>query len=218
MKTTASVYEATYRDYLAQFGGRSLAGLEHLLGVRVQGKEVFIPLFGRHHQVSKDGITDPSGTEPGFDVRVILCKYLLLCPEEAPKENEWVSFRDLKDSGPLTTYFANEVERAIAAHFAGKIEELRAACRRLGGYPPKMQAAYDLSVQFDTLPRIPVILLFNDTDDDQGIIWPATCSLLFEQRAESYLDPECLAMTGRLLYTLLKKAADPVTPFTGETS
>jgi hypothetical protein len=125
----------------------------------------------------------------------------------APKENEWVSFRDLKDSGPLTTYFANDVERAIAAHFAGKLDKLQASCRQIGGYPPKMQAAYDLSVQFDALPRIPVILLFNNTAHDPEISWPATCSLLFERRAESYLDPECLAMTGRLLYAWLKKAA-----------
>ena len=207
MKTTASVYEATYRDYLTQFGGKYLAGLEHFLGVRVQGKEVFIPLFGRQYRVSTDGITDPSGIEPGFDIRVILCKYLLLCPDMAPEENEWVSFRGLKNSGPLTTYFANEVERAIAAHFSGKLGELHAACNRLGGYPPEVHAAYDLSVQFDALPRIPVILLFNNADDDPETSWPATCSLLFERRAESYLDPECLAMLGRLLYTRLKKAA-----------
>jgi hypothetical protein len=213
METATSVYESTYRNYLAKFGGSYLAGLEHLLGVRVQGKEVLIPLFGRLHRVSRDGVTDPSGSEPGFDVRVILCKYLLLCPDMAPKQNEWVSFRELKDSGPLTTYFANDVERAIAAHFAGKLDNLLASCRKLGGYQPKMQAAYDLSVQFDALPRIPVILLFNDTADDPEISWPATISLLFERRAESYLDPECLAMTGRLLYTWLKKAAGTDSPF-----
>jgi hypothetical protein len=207
MEKTADVYEATYRNYLSQFGGRYLAGLAHLLGVRVQEKEVFIPLFGRIYRVSKDGISDPSGVTPSFDVRVILCKYLLLCPEMAPEEKDWVSFRGLKDSGPLTAYFANEVEGAIASYFAGKLSELKASCRLLGGYPPMTQAAYDLSVQFDALPRIPVILLFNDADDDLENFWPATCSLLFESRSESYLDPECLAMTGRLLYTWLKKAS-----------
>ena len=181
--------------------------------MKVQGKEAVIPLFGRHYRVSKDGITNPEGNAPRFDICVILCKYLLLCPDKAPKETEWVSFRNLKDSGPLTTYFANDVERAIAAHFAGKLEKLQASCRQLGGYPPGMQAAYDLSMQFDALPRIPVILLFNDTDDDQGIIWPASCSLLFEQRAASYLDPECLAMTGSLLYSWLKIAASTDSPF-----
>jgi hypothetical protein len=213
MNTAVNVYESTYRDYLARLGRINSGFLEQSLGVKVQGKEAVIPLFGRHYRVSKDGITNPEGNAPRFDICVILCKYLLLCPDKAPKETEWVSFRNLKDSGPLTTYFANDVERAIAAHFAGKLEKLQASCRQLGGYPPRMQAAYDLSMQFDALPRIPVILLFNDTDDDQGIIWPASCSLLFERRAESYLDPECLAMTGSLLYSWLKKAASTDFPF-----
>jgi len=208
MKTNTSVFERTYRDYLAQFGGKYLAGLEHLLGVKVQGKEVFIPLFGRYYRISQEGITNPAGLEPSFDIRVILCKYLLLCPNMAPEETEWASFKDLKDSGPLTTYFANDVERAIAAHFAGRLGDLQASSRGLGSYTPVMQAAYDLSVQFDALPKVPIILLFNDMDNDQEIFWPATCSLLFERRAESYLDPECLAMTGRLLCTWLKKAAN----------
>lgn len=207
MKKAASVYDATYRDYLARIGGMNLGILEQSLGVRVQGNEVLIPLFGRHYRVSKDGITNPEGNSPRFDICVILCKYLLLCPDTAQKENQWVSFRNLKDSGPLTTYFTNDVERAIAAYFAGKTGPLRSSCRRLDGYPSGMQAAYDLSMQFDALPRIPVLLLFNDSDDDQDNIWPATCSLLFEKQAENYLDPECLAMMGRLLYSWLKKAA-----------
>ena len=207
MKSAASVFETTYRNYLAQFGGSYLAGLEQLLGVRVQGKDVFVPLFGTHYRVSQEGITDPSGTEPGFDVRVILCKYLLLCPETGPEATEWVSFKDLKDSGPLTVYFANEVERAIANHFSGKPGQLQASCSKLGGSRPAIQAAYDLSVQFDALPRIPVILMFNDVANDQENLWPATCSLLFERRAENYLDPECLAMAGRLLFSRLKKTA-----------
>jgi len=53
----------------------------------------------------------------------------------------------------------------------------------------------------DALPRVPVILLFNDADDE----FPAQSSVLFEQRAEKYLDPECLAMAGRLLFTRLKQ-------------
>jgi hypothetical protein len=70
----------------------------------------------------------------------------------------------------------------------------------LGGYPPDFEIAYDLFMQFDALPRVPVILLFNDADEE----FPAQSSLLFERRAEKYLDPECLAMAGRILFTCLK--------------
>lgn len=42
MKTVAGVYEATYRNYLAQFGGRYLAGLAHVLGFGRQRVPCFL--------------------------------------------------------------------------------------------------------------------------------------------------------------------------------
>jgi hypothetical protein len=57
-------------------------------------------------------------------------------------------------------------------------------------------------MQFDALPRVPVMLLFNDADDE----FPAKSSVIFERRAEHYLDSECLAMVGRCLFNFLKKA------------
>jgi dienelactone hydrolase len=50
-------------------------------------------------------------------------------------------------------------------------------------------------MRFDALPKIPILLLFNDADDE----FPAQCLLLFERRAEKYLDMECLAILGWLL-------------------
>jgi len=202
MTTKQTVYEKTYEDYLAQIGGSDLHYVEQNLGVKVEGNEIVIPLFGQSHRVSENGIADPSGKKPTLDVCVILCKYLLLCPDACPKENGWVSFRGLKDSGPLTAYFSNDVERAIAKYFAGNLDGIKKASKALGGYTPDIEVTYDLSIQFDALPQVPVIVLFNDTDDE----FPATCSMLFERRAESYLDAECLAMVGRLLFTYLIKA------------
>ena len=47
---------------------------------------------------------------------------------------------------------------------------------------------------------MPVLLLFNDTDEE----FAAQSTVLFERRAEKYLDAECLAMVGMLLYEYLK--------------
>jgi hypothetical protein len=43
-------------------------------------------------------------------------------------------------------------------------------------------------------------MLFNDADEE----FPATCCVLFESRAETYLDMECIAMLGRQLFIHLK--------------
>ena len=203
MENDESVFEKTYRDYLGQVFRLDFSSLEYKLGVEVKENEITIPLFKKPHKISKDRVSDPNGKRPTLDICVILFKYLLLCPEVSPFEKEWVSFKDFKDSGPLTTYFANDVERNITSYFSGKMPGLEKACKNLDGYEPGIDAAYDLSVQFNALPRVPSILLFNEADDE----FPAKCSVLFERRAEQYLDPESLAMLGYCLFTYLKRAA-----------
>jgi hypothetical protein len=201
MAAKSSVFENTYNEYIAQIARIDFKSLEKKLRVRTVGTGVIIPLFGIPYKVSKGGIVDPSGKKPSFDICVILCKYLLLCPDLYPTENDWVSFRDLKDAGPLTTYFSHDIERAIAQKFSGRLDDLKQASKALGGYPPDIEASYELAMQFDSLPRVPILMLCNDADDE----FPAKCSVLFERRAERYLDPESLAMVGALLFTSLKK-------------
>lgn len=198
-----TIYEKTLTNYLAQLEGLDLASLAEKLGCDVENTEMIIPLFGKRHRVSDKGIVAPSGQQPPFDQCVILCKYLLLCPDDPPKDYEWVSYRGLKDSGPLTKYFANDVEGAISESFKGRALQLVKASEALGWCTPGIEPSYDLTVQFDALPRVPVVLLYNDADDE----FPANCSVLFENRAENYLDAECLAILGRLLFTYLKQAA-----------
>ena len=201
----SSIFEKIYKDYLGQIAKLDFLSIEKELGVQVDGNEVVIPIFGKPHRVSKRGIADPSGKQPSFDICVILCKYLLLCPVCHPKNKDWLSYRDLKDSGPLTSYFANDVERAIAVYYTERVGDLKEASRKLGGYPPPdMELSYDLYVRFDFLPRIPILMLYNDADDE----FSAKCSVLFERRAENYLDAECIAIAGRLLFTSLKRAGE----------
>ncbi len=201
MTAQSSVFDKTYQDYLFRISGMDFRSVEQLLGGRAEGNGILIPLFGEFYTVSKNGIADPFGKQPALDICVVLCKYLLLCPAATPEGSDWVSYRDLKDSGPLTVFFMNDVERAIANHFKGRRDRLKEACRMVRGYPPDIQVSCDLAMQFDALPRVPVFLLFNDADDE----FPAQSSVLFERRAEKYLDPESLAMVGRLLFSKLKK-------------
>jgi hypothetical protein len=199
MAAKSSVFERTYQDYIAQVADIDLKSVEEKLCVKVEENKAVVPIFGQPYLISEKGIVDPSGMRPSLDICVILFKYILMCPDIRPKEKEWVAFRNLKDSGPLTSYFLNDVEQAIAVSFSGRLAELLKASNALGGYAPEMELSYELAMQFDPLPRIPLLMLFNDSDQE----FPATCSVLFEKRSERYLDPECLAMVGRLLFTCL---------------
>lgn len=200
----SSVFEETYTNYLARIGGLDLKNIAGRLGAETEGDELIIPVFGKPMRVSAAGISEPSGSRPNFSVCVILFKYLLLCPGHDPAEKDWSSFKDFKDSAPFAGAFFNYTEVPLAKYFSGRLEDLEDACRRIHGHPPAATFSYDLSMQFHALPKIPVLLLFNDVDKE----FPAQCAVLFERRAENYLDMECLAMVGMLLFEYLKQAAD----------
>lgn len=203
MPTGKTIFQRTYENYITQISKVDFRFVEKRLGVSVLGEEITIPLFGEIYKVTEEGITDPAGEKPPFDICIVLCKYLLLCPEHAPTETGWISYRNFTDTGPLTTYFDKEVEGAIAGHFSGRLPELKDTGKSLGGDLPDIRASYDLTMHFNALPRVPLLMLFNDPDDE----FPATCSILFKKCADRYLDGECLAMLGRLLFTFLKKPA-----------
>lgn len=101
MHTQESVYEKTYKNYLEQLREVSFESIAHNLGTKIEGNRIKIFLFKNQYEVSPQGIADPSGKKPTYDICVILSKYILLCPDTLPEINDWVSFKDFKDSGPL---------------------------------------------------------------------------------------------------------------------
>jgi hypothetical protein len=200
----SSVFEETYASYLARIAELDFAKIAGRLGAELDGQELIIPVFGNHHRISTKGIKDPAGKRPDFSVCVVLFKYLLLCPDHDPTEDDWVTFKDFKDAAPFAGAFVTYTEGPLASYFAGNLSRLDVAARTLNGHPPSADFPYDLSLQFLALPKMPVLMLFNDTDEE----FAARCAVLFERRAEKYLDMECLAMVGMLLFERLKQAAE----------
>lgn len=196
-------FEQTYRRYLSRLASIDLSSRSRVLGISVVDDEAVIPLFGIPYRVSASGVRDPSGSRPIHSVSIVLCQHLLLCPGAAPPGSDWVSFKDFKDAAPFVEGFVNNAERAVARNFAGRVEDLKEASGKLGGADPGLEVSYDLSVRLDALPRVPVVLLFNDEDEE----FPADATILFERGAESYLDVECLAIIGWLLADHLAGAA-----------
>jgi len=195
------VYEQTYKDYLNRIAGLDFNYIADTLGVKADGDDVIILFFGKPYQVSAQGITDSSGQKPHLAICVILCKYLLMCPMIEPLGGNWMAFKDFKDAAPLVHAFSNTVTRPIAETFSSRVSELEAVGQKMGGYTPNEEFPYDLCLQFDALSKVPLLLLFNDQDEE----FPAQCGMLFEKRTEKFLDMECLAMVGVLFFEYLKK-------------
>ena len=198
------IYDQTYKDYLSRIAELDFRFLADKLDLKIDGQQVVIPFFGKRYRLSARGITDSSNRQPHLSVSVILCKYLLMCPMIEPLGGNWMSFKDFKDAAPLIQAFYNTVTQPIAETFSSRLAELETAGKKIGGWPPADEYPYDLAMQFDALPKVPILLLFNDKDDE----FSAQCSLLFERRAEKYLDMECLAMVGMHFFEYLKAGAD----------
>lgn len=208
MHHAASVFEKTRRDYLRQVAKLDLPAIAERLSVQIDGKAVKIPLFGRIFRVSPEEIFDPQGKAAIHAVAVLLCRYLILCPNEIPLEVQWVTYRGFGNAAPFVGGFENNTEKCIAKNFSGRLERLSAAAEKIGGEPASIDLSCDLKMKFVSLPQLPLLLIFNDRDDE----FPAQSSILFEQRAEKYLDMECLAILGWVLTDLLNEVDNGAGP------
>jgi hypothetical protein len=200
MVAESKAFERIYQDYLVQLGTVDLRAAAEMLGGWADGKAVVIPFFGRPYKVSAAGISDPSGSRPSHSVSVLLSKYLLMCPKNTPLDVSWVSYKDFKDAGPFVGGFRNNAEVPLERMFGSDSAELQKRCGALGGVSAAEDFPYEVAVRLPALPKIPILLLFNGADDE----FPARCAMLFERRAEKYLDMECLAITGWALSAYLR--------------
>jgi hypothetical protein len=194
-------FEKTYRDYLEQIAARDWSDKADLLGIRVDGKTVEIDYFNAPFTITPAAIADPSGEKPRHTINVVLCQYLLRCPTAVSRSGELGTYNDFKDAAPHAAGFTDAAEKPISRHFAGRPAELEEACRRLGGKPFQTVASYQLAYEIPALPRVPIYLFFNDSDEE----FPASCNLLFQKNASQFLDMECISMLGMTLAQWLKR-------------
>ena len=191
----SSVFRETYEHYVARIGEIDLAARGPLLGYEMDSRRARINYFHRTYWVGAQGVHDNEGKVPNLSICVILCKYLLMCPGHAPGAGGLVTFKDFKDAAPLVHYFSCSVQREIASKYQGNCDALAKACIALGGRLYEAELSYQLKYCFYGLPKVPVILLFNDAEEE----FASQCTVLFERRAEAYLDMESLAMLGTTL-------------------
>jgi len=202
MQPQAPVFGEIYQDYLAQLG-RAWPNLPCVeLGATREGEAILADFFGRPHRVTPQGIAGPDGHKPSHMRCVVLAKYLLAQPDGVGPNGRWVSYRNFKDASPYAPSFAQYAEGRIARDFAGRQAELARGLGDYGARPADLGLSYDLCLLLPALPRTPLLLLFND----QGEMFPASCSLLFDQNAPVYLDMECLAILGLILAEELAQA------------
>ncbi|QTA81652.1 DUF3786 [Desulfonema limicola] len=195
MTKKAGVFEKTYKDYIKQLSEIDYLSKADMLGAEISGRDLIIPFYKNKYRVSDSGITDLQGEIANFSISVVLCKYILLCPDKLPEHGNWITYREFKNAGPLTVYFANNTNKIIESSFADNPDALEKAWKKMNGVLFNDDSSHDISIIFSALPRIPVLLRFNFKEQE----FPAQCSVLFKQSAEKFLDMESLAIAGTFL-------------------
>ena len=204
MAKASTVFKETYHHYLKKVAAVDFSAVAPVLGGEIDGNGICIPYFGRPLTVTPEGVADETGERASFDACIVLFKAILMCPAAVPEAGGWTAYREFKDAAPLVHYFAANAEKAVAKAFSGRLDDLGRAVRVLGGRAPAEAMNYDQAAVFDALPRVPMLMLFNDSEEG----FEASCSILFRKSVEAYLDMECVGILGAQLAAGLKTSAD----------
>lgn len=195
----SEVFAKTYQEYLRQIREIDYLAKADILGLDRIDDTLRIPIYNSTYWFSESGIVTDDGRDLSVSLQVIICKYILHCSlEPVLSKNRLQPYREFKDAAPLISYFTTNTTQRIEKFFTGRVKELHGRCLDAGGEALDTEV-YDLSYRFYALPRIPVVLNFNDCDD----LFPAACSILYNSSAANYLDMECLSMTGTHLSSIL---------------
>ena len=140
---TGAVYHETYRYYLEQLKSMRFDGKEAVLGITLDGDAIAVPYFGQSIRLTADGLKDEEGRRPDFSDCVVVCRYLIMCPLYEPKQKEWSAYRDFPDAGPLTVFWTDTVEGALARAFSGRVGALKQPAspgRQYAGYGHRLRS------------------------------------------------------------------------------
>jgi hypothetical protein len=105
MQSKAPIFDKIFNDYLSIVAALDLTGKSEILGVQVDGKTIGIPFFNEFYTITPEKITDRQGNSSQHAVSVILCKYLMLCPDTPGSDRELLTYKDFRDAAPYVLSF-----------------------------------------------------------------------------------------------------------------
>ena len=184
-------YRRIYQDLIGRLATADIsAGARNLGLVLNSSGEVEVSFLNRKYRLSEKGVTRTDGAKVLDTLGSVLIQYIF---NGSRSEAAWrfVTLSEL--AGPLFTegaYSHDALELPLIKRFKGKMPELMAAAESLGGWPGGEAGLGGISLIFELLPKIPVKLIFYDSDDE----FPARASLLIDQNATDFLEFEFMAV------------------------
>ena len=175
------------------------------LGVQNADDGFSLQIFARDCLIDGEGVKASDGTPLDFKIRIVAAHYLLHAGQ-GEETGQWMAYRDFKDGAFFHPSFAQTAEQKIAEHFSGRMTDLERSGEVNGGRRVD-DLGGDVCLRFSAFPKIPVVLIFYDADDE----FPSSARILFDSSAPRFLDMECLAVLGVILADELAEAVYPET-------
>jgi hypothetical protein len=167
---------------------------------------VVLPYFNTTVHISAEGIHHADGTEAGRWEQVFIYNHIAQGGSRVPT-GRWKALQEIPNTVSKIKSMQAHVETPLRQRFAGHLDELAAAARRIGGQPiTDAGESADLSLRFTPLPRVPVALRFWDGDEEVGL--GAEVKLAFDETITEHLDIESIMFLSEQLTKMLISPED----------
>ena len=137
------------------------------LGLLQTDSEFTLLFFNTVFALTLDGKLSYQIAQEPAAIREIITDYLSRhhdTLEPLQSSITYISFREFTGASPLFARFVANTSKTIESHFSGQLDSLEKKCLQLGG-SCQPEDNWDLRFKFMALPKIPVILNYNDRDD-----------------------------------------------------
>ena len=178
-----------------QFADADLQAMAERAGARYDAgppEAIEVDLLSRAHLVARRDVTAVEGLAPSMWEKVFLRIYLTRATGDAPA-GRWVALRELPNTASKVGEFERQAAK-IANAFADRPGALAEVAARHGGSVVESDSA-DRAVAFRALPRVELLLLFWEGDED----FPARASILLDGAVLDYLDQEAIVFLAESL-------------------
>lgn len=159
-----------------------------------------VPYLGQDYTVSypEGQVIDASQKKVDLITAILLLHYLTGASGTKLSHN-WISFKELQGGAIYIGPFQKRAINPMIKGFGTQPAAFTKVATLLGGQPASFG---DLSYLIPVLPRIPLILLLWQGDEE----FPPNGNILFDQHANTYLHTEDYAhLASQTVYALLKK-------------
>jgi len=184
-------YQAIHDNLMRRLADAPLAAHAERLGLpKLAGGEVEAIFLGQPYRAGRGWVYDGQGQPAPLIVACLIAGYLLT-GGGGETFGRFVPLKTLAGTGSGHASFQqNALAAPLIRRFKGRTEALRAAAGQLGGRPGGEAGSGGISLIFDVLSKVPLQLVFYDSDAE----FPAEANFLLDLSATRFLEYEYLTV------------------------